>query len=222
VTGSPFADIFVTGGGDTINGDGGPDLFVVQNGSNNLTASPGSGATFLFVAGGDNTINGGGNGTVDFSQLPAPTQSCPGVTVNLQSGMASGGFGGTQHLSGILSAVGTNCNDVLIGGGLGSTLRSLHGNDLLQAGPSGGTTLIGGGTGIDNDTFESSSAVAGTSTNGGSTRATQNVMIGGTGSNFFFTRNGRYDYLNGNGGFSEAQIDAGGIDTAVNIQTLLK
>jgi hypothetical protein len=47
------------------------------------------------------------------------------------------------------------------------------------------------------------------------------VMVGGSGENFFFTRNGRYDSINGHGGFSEAEIDGGGIDVAADIQVFL-
>ncbi len=128
--------------------------------------------------------------------------------------------------------MGSNCDDVLIAGRPGSTVRDGDGaRDLLQAGPSGDTTLIAHGSGIDNDTFCSvdfggssghGCAVGTTLSNGGASRQTQNVMVGGTGQNFFFTRNGHYDYINGNGGISDAQIDGGGLDTVVGNVTLLQ
>ena len=74
----------------------------MTSGSNTLTAGTNSASRFLFAGAGGNIINGGGNSTVDFSQAPA------GVRVNLQQGLATGGFGGTQSLTGIQNATGSN------------------------------------------------------------------------------------------------------------------
>ena len=161
VIGTPHADVFVTGSGnDNISGNSGSDLFVVLSGNNTLTAGAGSGSRFLFEGSGNNIINGGGSSTVDFSQAAS------GVTVNLQAGTATGGFGGFQSLAGVLSIIGTNSNDVLVAGAPGGEVIGLNGGgpgDLLQAGPSGGSLLVSDGSGNDTFCAMGSCAVAGTS-----------------------------------------------------------
>lgn len=215
VVGSAQADIFVTGsgGGDTIIGNGGNDLFVIESGNNTLTAGTGSDSRFLFEGAGSNIINGGGDSTVDFSQAPA------GVVVNLQSGEATGAFGGTQSLSGILNAIGTPFNDILVAGAPGGTLIGLDGADLLEAGPSGGDILVSDGSGNDTFCAESGSdpqhcAVAGTTSGGPG-----NVMIGGSGVDTFFAVNGFADTINGGAGGANsdtlAYVDSE--DVVVNI-----
>jgi len=206
VNGSSQNDIFVTGaGGSNINGVGGSDLFVVEGGNNTLTAAPNSQTRFIFEGAGNNLISGGGNATVDFSQAPAR------VTVNLQTGNATGGWGGFQQLSGVLNIIGSNFNDVLVAGAPGGTIIGLNGNDLLQAGPSGGDTLFSGGNGNDTFCAQSSCAVAGTIAGGGDT------MIGGSGNDVFFAENGVGDTINGGGGFNSAFTDPTE-NSVVNIQ----
>jgi hypothetical protein len=216
LTGSPFNDAVVTGGNDTIDGFGGNDLFVVEAGSSRVS---GTGSYFLMDGAGNNILRGNGGSTLDFSLAPQA------VVANLQAGSASGGFGGTQTVSGFstVEASGqTGVHDILVASGPGQTLISLNGNDLLQSGPTGDDLLvqIGGG----NDTFCSSNptpCVANTVADGGPTQALENRMIGGSGGNdTFFTRNGgAYDYIQGGHGFNVAQIDSH--DTAVNIQQFL-
>ncbi len=165
---------------------------------------------FLFAGAGSNVINGGGNSTLNFSQAPA------GVTVNLQSHTASGGFGGSQSVSGIQTVIGSNWADALIASAPGQTLIGLSANcpttqpcnDFFQAGPTGGDTLEVttpqfGGQSEEHDTFcaMSSCQLGGTSTGGG------NTMIGGSGDDFFYTQNGAPDKITGGGGFNYALID---------------
>lgn len=163
-------------------------------------------------------INGGGAATVDFSQAPA------GVTVNLQtgpannptqSGLATGGFGGSQSLTGVLNAIGTNFNDTLVAGAPGGTMTGLNGGgDRLQSGPAGGDTLISGGSASDTFCAEVSCEVGGTVAGGGDT------MMGGYGNDSFYARNGAFDIINGGpGGFNQAQVDP--FDSVTNIQNLL-
>ena len=219
VNGSSKTDIIVTGSsGDTVNGNGGDDLIVAEGGNNFLNAcsmiAPNScgspKTTFAFDGAGNNVIKGGGVATVDFSQAPA------GVTVDLQHGTASGGFGGFQSLTGVLNAVGTNSNDVLIAGAPGGTMTGLNGGaDRLQSGPQGGDTLVSGGSASDTFCAESSCAVGGTAAGGG------NTMTGGFGNDTFFSRNGVVDTIDGGGGFNSAQVDS--FDTILNnsIQSFL-
>ncbi len=211
IVGTGGNDIFVTDptGFDDIQGGGGSDLFVIKSGSNTLTAGTGSTSDFLFAGVGDsNQIFGGGASTVDFSQAPA------GVQVILQpesEGSATGGFGGSQSLTGVLNVVGTEFNDVLVAGAKGATVIGLNGNDFLQAGPTGGDTLTSDG--VNSDTFcaMTSCEVGGTVAGGGDT------MTGGTGNDEFFALNGVVDTINGEGGFNFAEVDPG--DKVTNIQT---
>ena len=200
VIGTGFADIFVTGSNDTIYGNGGSDLFVVNGGNNVLTAGTNSGSRFFFdqlqgYTEGNNIIYGGGNGTVDFSS------ALSGVNVNLQTGNASGGWAGAfQKISGVLNIIGSMFSDTLVAGGPGGTIIGLDGNDFLIAGPSGGDTLESGGSGRDTFCAQSSCA-SGNATGGG------NIMIGGTGDDVFFAVNGVPDIINGGAGFNSAFTD---------------
>ena len=205
VIGSSAADIFVTGSGaSTVSGNGGNDLFVVTGGNNTLTAGNGSASRFLFEGGGSNVIHGGGKATVDFSQAPS------GVTVDLQHGQATGGFGGLQALTGVFNITGSQFNDVLVAGAPGGEIIGLNGNDLLQAGPSGGNLLVGDGSGNDTFCAQNSCARGGTSAHGGDT------MLGGSGDDTFFALNGSVDTINGGGGFNSAHYD--NFDHVTNIQ----
>lgn len=223
VYGNSTNDLFIVGSGDTVYGGAGNDLFIVAGGNNTLYAGTGTKSTFLFIAGGPvNVINGGGKSTVDFSQGTA------GVTVNLQSGTASGGFTGSgtnDQLTGILNIVGTPYNDVLIAGASGATIVGngatgcgANCGDFLEASPSGGDTLEVNSTGFGsgNDTFcaDNSCAVSGTSTNGG------NVMIGGSGNDNFFADQGAGDTINGEGGFNYALVGPHDTYTGINEITL--
>ncbi len=180
VIGSPEADIFVTGSTPVnITGNGGNDLFVVTSGSNTLTAGTGSASRFLFDGAGGNIINGGGNSTVDFSLAPA------GVDVDLQQpGVATGGFGGTQSLTGIQNVIGTNSADVLIAGAQrpdahrGSTAATCS-----RPVPPGVTPSSPAAT-------ATTPSVPQVSCNGMTAAAGGNTMTGGTGDDNFFAQNG--------------------------------
>jgi Ca2+-binding RTX toxin-like protein len=214
VMGSPFSDVVVTssGGSDQINGGGGNDLLVAQGGNNVLTAGPGTLTFFLVDGAGNNVINGGGNGVLD-EQL-APT----GTDVNLQTGIASGGFGGTASLSGVASIIGSNFDDILVGNAPGGTIIGLNGNDLIEGGPVGGETLVSGGGG--NTTFCASADCEISGTNASSLPGTTgDQLIGGSGDDTFFVQNGVVDTVIGGTGFNEAQADAG--DKLTNISELL-
>ncbi|HWE56866.1 MAG TPA: calcium-binding protein, partial [Acidimicrobiales bacterium] len=202
VTGSANADILVAGGGDNISGDGGNDLFVIDGGNNTLTAGSSGSPTFLWEASGSNTIVGNGSSTVDFSQATA------GVTVNLQASSATGGFGGSQKLTGILNIVGSNFSDTLVANAANATVTGLNGNDFLQSSQFGNDTLVSDGSGTDTFCAESGQvtpsdrcAVAGTSAAGGDT------MTGGTGTNYFFTKNNQIDTITGGPGLNDLVAD---------------
>jgi hypothetical protein len=124
----------------------------------------------------------------------SPATTGVGVNVNLQTGLASGGFGGAQTLTGIQNVVGTNYADVLIAGAPGETLTGMNGGagDLLQTGPKGGDTLVAGGSGPHS--FCAQQACNGMAApTGGST------MIG-SGDDDYFAQNGQVDQITGQAG----------------------
>jgi Ca2+-binding RTX toxin-like protein len=95
--------------------------------------------------GGNDTINGnGGTDRVSYSTSPV------GVTVNLQAGTASDGFGGTDTFSNIEQVRGSEFGDTLIGNTGNNDLDARAGNDSLSGGA--GEDFLRGGTG--NDTID--------------------------------------------------------------------
>jgi Ca2+-binding RTX toxin-like protein len=99
--------------------------------------------TFFGGAGNDTIDGGGGNNTVVYNSA-TPTS---GVVVDLLNGTASDGFGGTDVLSNIQNATGSNLNDSITGDNGSNELRGGIGNDTL-IGLDGNDTLFGG-TGDD-------------------------------------------------------------------------
>ncbi|HEX5265827.1 MAG TPA: calcium-binding protein, partial [Acidimicrobiales bacterium] len=187
IIGSPQADVLVGDGqGNNINGGGGDDLIVDLGSGDTLSSGPGN-TTFVVGGPGNNTVHGGtGSNTVDFSTAPAA------VNVNLSTGQATGGWGGTQTISGVQNIIGTaTFNDVLKAGSTGGTITAGNGNDLIVGSTAGHDTLIGGS---GDDTFICGS--------GGS-----EVVRGGTGNNTIFCRNGLTDKIDGGSGFNQAQVD---------------
>ncbi|MFT3955639.1 MAG: DUF4347 domain-containing protein [Piscinibacter sp.] len=94
---------------------------------------------------GNDTINGGGGLDRVHYQF-----SKAGVTVNLATGTASDGYGGTDTLLNIDDVQGSrDFADSLVGNSAGNRLDALGGNDTLNGG-AGNDTLIGG---TGNDTY---------------------------------------------------------------------
>lgn len=160
------------GGADTINGGAGFDTAVyfdatsavnvnlatgvVTGGSGNDTLISieriigsrfddtlvGSAANDTFLGGlGNDTINGaGGIDTVEYDFVGS------GVTVNLTTGLASGG-GGNDVISNVENIKGSIFNDTLAGNNLANALNGGNGNDTLDGG--GGNDTLNGGLGSD-------------------------------------------------------------------------
>jgi Ca2+-binding RTX toxin-like protein len=96
--------------------------------------------TFLGGLGND-TINGaGGIDTVEYDFVGS------GVTVNLTTGLASGG-GGNDIISNVENIKGSIFNDILTGNNLVNVLNGGNGNDILDGG--GGNDILNGGLGSD-------------------------------------------------------------------------
>ena len=119
----------------------------------------------LFSAiGGNDLIDGqGGIDTVAFWDDPT------GVTVNLATGMASDGFGGTDTLLSIENIIGSVYNDSLTGGVQGNSIRGGSGNDSID-----------GGSGTDTARFSGNRANYTLSENASNYMVTDNTGTDGT------------------------------------------
>ncbi len=203
---------------------------------------------FAPFGGNDSVVGGGGQDRVGYGfgqgNLSAPTQ---GVTVNLVTGIAQDGWGGTDTLSGIERVNGTNFADSILGGAESNRFRGDAGNDTLDGG-------LGG------DYAEYTSATAGVTVNlttgiaqdglGGTDRLisienviggnfadhltgvaqrgrTTSLLRGGSGNDTLVGINGEYvlvDYadqttgLSINLGTGTANDGRGGTDTLINIR----
>jgi hypothetical protein len=142
-------------GSSVINGTGNTGNNVLTGNSANNTLNGGDGNDTLNGGAGNDTLNGG-NGN-DFAYYYSSTGS---VTVNLATGIASDGLGGTDTLSQIENVQGSNTagdnltgntgNNVLYGYGGNDILNGGDGNDTLNGG-TGNDTLIGG---LGNDVYQ--------------------------------------------------------------------
>lgn len=182
LTGSAFDNTLDGGlGNDVINGGGGNDtVSYLASGSSvtvdlaNGTATGGLGndtlSSIIHMIGSnsdDTLIGNGGNNTLDGGlgndnlQGGAGTdtvtyaRSVTGVTVDLSSGLASGGFG-SDVLSSIENVIGSQGNDTLTGTSGVNLLSGGNGVDTLIGG-SGADTLIGG-NGLDWVSYENASS----------------------------------------------------------------
>ena len=70
-----------------------------------------------------------------------------GVVVDLAAGTSIGASTGTDTMSGVNAARGSEFNDILLGNGGGNTLEGRGGNDVLDG--RGGNDILNGGTGSD-------------------------------------------------------------------------
>ena len=116
------------------------------HGADSLTG--GAGDEVFRGNGGDDTIDGGaGNDWVFYSNSPT------GVDVNLATGLATDGWnganglillGGTDHLSNIENAEGSNYADKLTGNGGDNLFRGLLGDDTIDGGAGNDTAYYSG------------------------------------------------------------------------------
>ena len=158
--GTNFVDqVFGGTGADAIRGAGGADILYGELGNDNLNGDAGNdqlfgGSNNDILNGGtdDDTLNGGGGGDVldggvGGNDTAKYTNSPAGVSVNLNSGAASGGDAQGDTFTGIESLFGSSLDDTLTGNGNANTLNGAAGSDTLNGG--GGDDILLGGTGID-------------------------------------------------------------------------
>jgi Ca2+-binding RTX toxin-like protein len=124
LTGSKFADV--------LTGDAKANVL-----------NAGAGNDVIMGSGGGDTIDGGADtDSVDYSNSNA------GVTVNLATGLGSGGFAQGDKLSNVENLTGSSFADVLTGDAKANILNAGAGNDIIM-GSGGGDTIDGG---ADSDT----------------------------------------------------------------------
>ncbi len=135
---------------DNYQGGDGNDILYGMDGADTLDG--GNGEDILIGGAGNDTINGGaGIDVVDYSNASSA------VTVNIHSSTASDGDGGTDTLSNVENAIGSDFNDVLVGnnaydntiwGGLGNDdIQGRNGSDILYG--EDGIDVLKGGNGDD-------------------------------------------------------------------------
>lgn len=220
-------NIVGSGFNDTLIGD---DLAnALYGGAGNDTLDGGLGADLL--------DGGSGTDTVDYAA------SAAGVTVNLGTGLASGGDAAGDTLTGIEVLSGSAFDDLLTGNTGANTLSGGSGNDTL-AGGAGADSLIGG-TGTDNADYSASASGVtvnlSTGTHSGGDAAgdrlsgiedltgsafndsltgdsTANTLFGGTG-NDTLQGGGGADLLSGGAGIDTASYSSAGAGVTVNLST---
>ena len=112
----------------------GSDYGDTLTGSNNTTV-----VEMFLPRGGNDTINGGlGIDIVNYDNSDATA-----VNVNLLTGTASDGYGGTDKISNVEGVIGSSKNDTLVGNDSDNYLFGNDGNDTLT-GNAGNDTLNGG------------------------------------------------------------------------------
>jgi Ca2+-binding RTX toxin-like protein len=127
-------------GNDSIFGEAGNDSFFGGTGADTLDG--GDDNDFLEGgADGDTLTGGAGIDTVSYASSSA------GVSVNLATGVVSGGDAAGDTLSGFEQVMGSGFADTLTGDAGANTLWGLAGDDVLTGG--GGADVLKGGAGAD-------------------------------------------------------------------------
>ena len=231
----------LTGGtqDDTIDGGDGNDT--INGGAGNDTLLGGDQIDTLIGGAGNDTIDGGDDtldGIRQFSDTADYSDSPGAVNVNLATGTASDGFGGTDTLSNIERVVGSAGNDTLTGGNAANDafeeFDGRAGNDTIDGGsggdqvsyqfdPSGVTVNLALGTATDGfggtDTLTSIELVEGSEFG--------DNLTGGADDDFErFRPRGGNDTVDGGTGFDEIDylysniVDGGGgAGVTVNLAT---
>ncbi|WP_181702018.1 cadherin domain-containing protein [Chthonobacter albigriseus] len=158
VGGSRHADILIAHNeGAKIDGMGGADTLIGGDGNDTIAAATWNDATSMADTAAKVVSAGAGNDRIDASlgadQIDGGSgfdranyfYSTGAVTVNLATGLGSGGFAEGDQLNDIEWVTGSNLfGDVLIGNSDANMLDGGWGNDTIVA-SAGGDTLVGGG-----------------------------------------------------------------------------
>ena len=149
---SQSEQILGRGGNDTLRGAGGRDK--LYGGAGNDTLEGGADEDLLHGGGGNDRLDGGaGNDTASYAWARPGglngaiiADSFGAVTVNLETGTATGTFGSDVLIS-IENVIGTGADDRLIGDAQNNMLSGGAGQDSLEGG--GGDDILITGTGDD-------------------------------------------------------------------------
>jgi VCBS repeat-containing protein len=125
------------------------DFIYANEGGGTITSGAGS-DTVVAGAGVDRIDGGAGTDLVNYSQSTAS------VTVNLTTGVNSGGYAAGDVLTGVENITGTNYNDTLTGDGAANILTGGSGNDTIEGGA--GNDTLDGGAGTDTLSYASATS----------------------------------------------------------------
>ncbi|WP_373505220.1 beta strand repeat-containing protein [Aestuariivirga sp.] len=139
---SGFENLTGTSDSDSLTGSSGVNVLDGGNGNDTLAG----------LGGADRLVGGEGLDTADYQA------SSEGVTINLATGLASGGDATGDTFSGIENVSGSNADDVLTGSAGTNFINGNDGNDIIEGGA--GADAMDGGTGsADTLTYASSSVL---------------------------------------------------------------
>ncbi len=128
------------GGNDLLEGGGGNDDLHGLDGNDNLQGQDGNDQ--ISGGAGDDVLNGGtGTDTLRYMD------SSSGINVNLETGVARDGFGGTDTVRNFEIVRGSQHDDRITGDGQGNNLFGSDGNDSISGG--GGRDTLHGDAGND-------------------------------------------------------------------------
>jgi Ca2+-binding RTX toxin-like protein len=170
--------------------------------------------------GGNDTIDANGSTSVRVTYQSSPS----GVTVNLATGTASDGWGGTDTLIGISQVRGSNFADTLTGNGGNNLIEGQGGNDTIDGGGGFDTLSFQNATGLVDVDLALGSAIV-TGGLGNDTWTNMEDLRGGDfndtlrGDNFDNTLDGGAgaDLLDGRNGFDEVRYDRSPNAVSVNL-----
>lgn len=231
IIGSAYADnISGTAGSNVLRGGGGNDQFFAGGGGDQIFGEDGNDSILGYV--GNDLIDGGsGTDAIDYWSIGSA------VTVNLATGISSGGAGNDTLVS-IENLFGTSYGDTFIGNASVNTLNGYAGNDYIEGGA--GNDSLSGGDGIDTLGYaNAASAVtvnltAGTATGGDGTDTItgfenvtgsahndtitgnymNNIIDGGEGDDTFVASSGTDSY---HGGYGTDTVDYAAIGYASTV-----
>lgn len=155
-----FQNVVGSAFGDTIIGDNSDNLITGGVGNDRLIGN----------AGNDVIDGGGGTNTVDYSNDPA------GVTVDLSTGTATDGWGGSDTVVNIQNIVGSYYDDILTGDSHDNVIAGLAGNDVIDGG--GGINTVDYSNDFHGVTVDMSTGTATDGYGGYDTLANIQIVIG--------------------------------------------
>jgi Ca2+-binding RTX toxin-like protein len=159
VHGSRLADTLAGNAGNNIlNGDAGNDTLYGEDGNDTLNG--GDGDDWMFSGADNDKLNGGaGNDWIDGGlgqDIVTYEDAGAGVTVDLLTGVASDGLGGTDQLANVEGVIGGRYDDLLTLGNFAGIAFGRSGADTITGGDAddqinggSGADRIDGGAGID-------------------------------------------------------------------------